>query len=105
MNFVIYGIFAACIILILLQLKVLHSPKGTRHREEKWENKGYSAEVSGYGEKAMCAVNDGRVKKQLLSNDAPRYNSNNVLKQYVTFVDQSSMYKKLALMKERRFHG
>lgn len=74
-------------------------------RGKKQNNKVYSKEISEIGEKTMCAVKAGKVKKQLLSNDASEYDSNNALEQYVAFVDQSTVYKKVMSIKEQKFHG
>lgn len=103
MNLIVYVIFGAVILLLLIQFIYIRNASNDRGRKQN--NKIYSKEISELGEKMMYAVKAGKVKKQLLSNDAPEYDSNNALEQYVAFVDQSTVYKKVMSIKEQRFHG
>lgn len=105
MNFIVYGIFGVIILLLLVQFIFIYLRNTPNDRSKKLNNKVYSKEISELGEKTMCAVKTGKVKKQLLSNDAPEYDSNNALEQYEAFVDQSTVYKKVMSIKEQKFHG
>lgn len=104
MNLIVYAIFGVVILLLLIQF-IYIIRNASNNRGKKQNNKVYSKEISELGEKTMCAVKAGKVKKQLLSNDAPEYDSNNALEQYVAFVDQSTVYKKVMSIKEQKFHG
>lgn len=104
MNLIVYAIFGVVILLLLIQF-IYIIRNALNNRGKKQNNKVYSKEISELGEKTMCAVKAGKVKKQLLSNDAPEYDSNNALEQYVAFVDQSTVYKKVMSIKEQKFHG
>lgn len=103
MNLVVYAIFGVVILLLLIQLTYIRN--ASNDRSKKQNNKVYPKEISELGEKTMRAVKAGKVKKQLLSNDAPEYDSNNALEQYVTFVERSTFYKKVMSIKEQKFHG
>lgn len=104
MNLIVYAVFGVVILLLLIQF-IYIIKNASNNRGKKQNNKVYSKEISELGEKTMCAVKAGKVKKQLLSNDAPEYDSNNALEQYVAFVDQSTVYKKVMSIKEQKFHG
>ena len=104
MNLIVYAVFGVVILLLLIQF-IYIIKNASNNRGKKQNYKVYSKEISELGEKTMCAVKAGKVKKQLLSNDAPEYDSNNALEQYVAFVDQSTVYKKVMSIKEQKFHG
>lgn len=107
MNLIVYAIFGVVILLLLIQfIYIIRNASNNREKKQNNQNnKVYSKEISELGEKTMCAVKAGKVKKQLLSNDAPEYDSNNALEQYVAFVDQSTVYKKVMSIKEQKFYG
>lgn len=108
MNIVLYIILCLILLLVLVQFiflffnfPLIHN----RKNKEKQSDKVYEKEIVELGEKLMFAVKMGKVKKQLLSNDAQQYNSNNALKEYVAFVDQSTIYKKIVSIEDGKFYG
>lgn len=114
MNFIIYVLGGAIILFVIVSLLFLVQllfylnnifKAKTTKRISKQIDQTYPKEISELGEGTMRAVQHGRLKKHLLSNDAPIYNSNDTANQYIAFVDHSTIYKKVLSVKEIRFHG
>lgn len=104
MNFIIYAVLGVILLLPLVQFIIYFKALSNKTRKEE-NDKAYSKEIYELGKKTMHAVEAGKVKKQLLSNDAPEYDSSNALEQYVNFVEQSTVFEKVMSIKEVKFHG
>lgn len=108
MNVFLYIVFSLILLTVVMQFIFLFFDfplTYNKHKRQKRSDKVYEKEVAELGDKLMSAVKMGKVKKQLLSNDAQQYNSNNALKHYVTFVDQSSIYKRIVSIEDGKFYG
>lgn len=107
MNSVIYIVLFFIILLLLVQFVFLlfKIPLVQSKKKKKQCSDKYGKEIVELAEKVMCAVNTGKVKKQLLPNDSQLYNSNNTLKKYVDFVNRSAIYKKIVSIEDDKFYG
>lgn len=106
MNIIIYGTFTVLAVLLIAQvgyvfIKINRSQKNTvsSFRTE------YPADVLEHGEKSIQAVINGEIKKQLIENDASLYNSAKALHQYSEFIKESTIYKKIFILKGSRYNG
>ncbi|HIZ78911.1 MAG TPA: hypothetical protein IAA17_03910 [Candidatus Lachnoclostridium stercorigallinarum] len=64
MNLIVYAVFGVVILLLLIQF-IYIIKNASNNRGKKQNNKVYSKEISELGEKTMCAVKAGKVKKYL----------------------------------------
>ena len=100
-SYIIYALYVILFIVLVLRLGMILL-RGNKKKSINVNN--YSEEVLNAGTRAMDAARNGIIKKQLLLNDSDEYNSNNALEEYVVFVEKSSVFRKIANMKESRFY-
>ncbi|MFR7476063.1 hypothetical protein [Frisingicoccus sp.] len=100
-NVIIYIILGVILLLPLAQIVIL--VKANIRSKKKQSNSDYEPSVKQLGKNVMHAVENGTIKKQLLLNDAPEYDSTNALKRYVNFIEKSSIYKQIANIEDTRF--
>lgn len=105
MTYIICIVCFTVFTLIFIQFRILYKSKKESIIKRKQLRGTYSVVVATTGDRMMQAVKEGKVKKQLLPNDAPKYSSVDVLNGYVTFVDHSNMYEKIVMIEESRFDG
>nr|WP_296480330.1 hypothetical protein [uncultured Acetatifactor sp.] len=106
MNLIIYTIFIVLIALLIAQVGyVIGKVKKNRKNEDDYLKSVYSTDVLEHGKKSMQAVRSGEIKKQLIENDAPLYNSARTLQQYSKFIEESTIFKKILVFKESRYNG
>lgn len=94
------------VMLLAAQIGIIayHAYLFNKHRKHNWDKSQYSTTTVEHSEKAIQAVESGKIKKQLFES-VPMYNSNNAMSQYIKFVDNSSLYKKISALKEIRYYG
>ena len=57
------------------------------------------------GNKIMDALDTGKIKKQLLHNDAPVYNSKDTAKKYLDFISDSELSDYIMNIKDGKYNG
>lgn len=108
MHLLIGSIFVAVLILLMLQIKTLKNDWDKHRKSDREGNldlNRYPDNVNEVGKRAMDDIKKGIVKKQLLSNDALKHDSNKMLTQYRRFINDSSVYKYLISAKEWKYNG
>lgn len=106
MDIIIYGTFIVLAVLLIAQVGYVFI-KINRSQKNKVTplRTKYPADVLEHGEKSIQAVINGEIKKQLIENDAPLYNSAQALQQYSEFIKESTIYKKIFILKGSRYNG
>lgn len=106
MNLIIFCVLGALAALLIAQIRyVLIFHKKYKKKSNDFNAKKYPDNILEHSEKTIQAVELGIIKKQLIENDAPLYNSGQALQEYVTFVDNATVYKKLSNLKGSRYNG
>lgn len=106
MNIIICVIFIVPVALLIAQVGyVIAKVKRNREKEGNSLKSVYSADVLEHGEKSMQAVISGEIKKQLIENDAPLYNSAEAVLQYSRFIRESTIFQKILAFKGSRYNG
>ena len=103
MNFEFGGLTLLMIIQILNIIFFIRS--SSKDDTDAIRMQKYSIPVIKHGNNAICAVEAGKIKKQLIENDAPIFDSYTAMCQYINFVDSSIAYKKIQTLKENRYYG
>lgn len=106
MNLIIFCVLGDLVALLIAQIRyVLIFHNCYKKKLIDVEIKQYPDNILEHSEKTIQAVESGIIKKQLIENDAPLYNSGQVLQEYVTFVDNATVYKKVSNLKGSRYNG
>lgn len=108
MNIIFYIIFILILIGTIIQLLFsfsnfyLLSIKKNMNRIFRCRS---NTKKENVGDCVMLAVKRGTVKKQLLPNNSPKYDSKSALKCYIKFINESKVYDKIVSIKESAFYG
>lgn len=108
MNTIIYTTFILILVITIIQLIRSFSSPYLIHIQKnmnKFFLKKSNVTKESVGNRVMLAVRSGKVKKQLLPNNSPKYDSKNALKKYIKFINESEIYKKIVSIKESGFYG
>lgn len=100
--------FVAVAILIVKQIMILKKEWNNCTQtcmKSNFNSSRYPDKINEIGKEAMEAVESGKVKKQLLPNDAPKYDSGKTLNQYIEFINSSELYQYLISLKEQKYNG
>lgn len=101
-----FCVFGGLTALLLVQIRnIIYYQSSAKGNSDNSRRKQYSGHILEHSEKTMCAVESGRIKKQLIENDAPLYDSYNAMHQYANFIDNSVAYKKILSLKGSRYDG
>lgn len=103
-NIIIYGILGVLLILLIAQVIVFYKVIKGKSPKDVIEYEKFSEEVNHLGDRMMGEVTSGTIKKQLLTNDAPTYDSRKTMEKYKEFVEGSSLYKRISNIGESRYH-
>ena len=100
-------VFGGLIALLLLQIHnlIVYYRGFAKGNSDNPKREQYSSHILEHSKKAMGAVASGRIKKQLIENDALVYDSYNAMRQYANFIDNSVAYKIIQSLKESRYDG
>jgi len=100
-------VFGGLTALLLVQIRnvIIYYQSSAKGNSDDSGREQYSSHILEHSEKAMCAVESGRIKKQLIGNSAPLYDSCSAMHQYVNFIDNSAVYKKILNLKGSRYDG
>ncbi len=95
------------VILLVVQICIIgyHAYLFKKNHKHNWDKSQYSTTTIEHSEKIIQAIESGKIKKQLIENDAPIYNSNKAMSQYVKFVDNSPIYREISALKGGRYYG
>lgn len=110
MNIIIYTTFILILVITIIQLIISFSSSYLIYVKKKKNINKFLLKKSdvakeSIGNRVMFAVRCGKVKKQLLPNNSPKYDSKNALKEYIKFINESEIYKKIVSIKESGFYG
>ncbi len=106
MNIIIYGTFIVLAVLLIAQIGYVFIKINRSQKNRVILSRiKYPADVLRHSEKSIQAVINGEIKKQLIENDAPLYNSAKALQQYSEFIKESTIYKKIFILKGSRYNG
>lgn len=106
MILIIFCVLGALVALLIAQIRyVLIFRRIYKTKLNGFNAQKYPDNILEHSEKTMKAVELGIIKKQLIENDAPLYNSGQALQEYVTFVDTATVYKKISDLKGSRYYG
>lgn len=100
-------VFGGLTALLLVQIHnlIVYYRSSAKSNSDNPKREQYSSHILEHSEKAMGAVMSGRIKKQLIENDALVYDSYNAMRQYANFIDNSVAYKKIQNLKGSRYDG
>lgn len=62
-------------------------------------------DVVATGKRNMDALEQGKIKKQLLHNDAPVYHSEEEIKKYLDFITGSALFDSVMNLEDGRYKG
>lgn len=99
----IYILISVSIVLAFAQLVIIYREQ--THTTEKHFRSEYSQHVVDKGNKMMRDTKKGVVKKQLLENNAPVYDSGSTLKHYKDSLTKSSIQRRVFSLDEKPYNG
>ena len=102
---IVYGILGILLFLLVVQGIILIKAIKKKPAKDIIEYSKFPEEVNRLGDEMMGEVTSGKLKKQLLTNDAPTYDSHKTMEKYKEFVENSPLYKRISDIGESRFHG
>ncbi len=65
----------------------------------------YSQEIFKIGKDRMNDVISGKIKKQLITNDSPVYDSDAELQNFQKFMEDNSLHNRISQIKDTRYYG
>ena len=99
----IYILICVSIVLAFAQLVIIYREQ--THTTKKHFTTKYSQHIVDIGDKMMRDTKNGIVKKQLLENNAPVYDSGDTLKHYKNSLKNSSIQQRVFSLGEKRYYG
>lgn len=107
MDIIMICVFGGLTALLLLQIRniIVCCRSSAKGNFDDSEGEQCSSSILEHSEKVMCAVVSGKIKKQLIENDALIYDNYNVMCQFANFIDNSVTYKKIQSLKGSRYDG
>lgn len=108
MNLTMGAIFVVVTMLVIKQILALKKEWNKSEQtniKSEFDFSRYDDKINEIGINAMGAVENGEVKKQLLLNNAQKRDSNKVLDQYISFINNSMLYKYLISIGDQKYNG
>lgn len=97
--------FLAVLLLEQIHIIFIFLRNSSKSKSDKIEQKKYSSDALKHSGNAICAVESGEIKKQLIGNDAPIYDSYYAMRQYENFVNKALIYKRILSVEGNRYNG
>lgn len=99
----IYILISVSIVLAFVQLVIIYREQ-TRTTKKHFTTE-YSRHTVDKGNKMMRDTKNGIVKKQLLENNTPVYDSGDALKHYKDSLTYSSIQQRVLFLDEKPYNG